>query len=191
MTDWNVRQRKRNLCTLLFTLALPFLVHGACAGSRPQPVAPPLPPPPRVVEVPEPFQVSVVATGQVPIRIGAEVRFRLSSETAGYASLYLIDPVNAVFALAENLPLGAGTTDYPLPDADFTLEASAPLGENQVIFLVTRDPLDGFSGTATLTSPVPLALPAAEFRSSLRSRTAALPRASWNRDEIMVRVVAG
>ena len=174
-----------------FTLALTVMVHGACSGARPQPVTPPPPPPPtpRVVEVRDPFQVSVVATGAVPIQVGAEVGFRLSSNTGGYANLYLVDPQGAVFVLLENYSLGAGTIDYPLPGAAFTIRASEPIGTNRVIFLVTRDPFDGFSGNNTLTEPRQLAMRATQFQSSLRSATAGLARASWNIDEYTVRVV--
>ena len=196
MNDRIAGQWTRRRSKAFRIVALSVLVHVACSGARPQPVTPPPapPPPPRVVEVPvpvpEPFQVSVVATGGIPIRIGAEVGFRLSSSTAGYGSLYLIDPVGDVIVLAENMPVAAGTIDYPLPGATFTIEANEPVGVNRVLFLVTRDPFDGFSGSATLTHPVPLAWRADRFMSSLDRATAVLPRASWSKDEITVRVEA-
>ena len=127
---------------LLLMAALCTVMVGACAT--------------RVA--PEAFSISLVPTVPVPIRVGTDVGFRLSSATAGYASLYLIDPVGQVSVLAENLPLAAGSLDYPSSAQGFTLTASQPVGVNRVILLVTRQPFNGFSGEATLTSPVSLAL---------------------------------
>lgn len=157
----------------LVTVLLCALMAGACAT--------------RVV--PDAFSISLVPTVSVPIRVGADVGFRLSSSTAGYASLYLIDPVGEVSVLAENLPLAAGSLEYPSPAHGFTLTASQPVGVNRVILLVTRQPFDGFSGEATLTSPVSLALRSDEFLPRLDSATAVLPGTTWAMDEIRIRVV--
>ena len=137
----------------------------------------------------EPFSVSLVPSVPVPIRVGTQLGFRLSSSTAGYASLYLIDPVGRVSVLAENLPLAAGSLDYPSVGQGFTLTAAEPIGFNRVTLLVTRQPFDGFSGDDTLTSPVSLALTGNAFMAQLERATAFLPRASWATDEIQVRIV--
>ena len=135
------------------------------------------------------FSISLVPAVPVPIRIGTQLGFRLSSSTAGYASLYLIDPVGEVWVLTENLPLAAGSLEYPSAAQGFTLTASQPVGVNRVILLVTRRPFDGFSGNATLTSAVSLALRAGAFVPQLNRATTGLPRMSWATDEIRVRVV--
>lgn len=135
------------------------------------------------------FSVSLVPAVGVPIRSGTRLGFRLSSSTAGYANLYLVDPVGEVWVLAENLPLGAGSLEYPSSAQPFTLTASQPVGINRVILLVTRQPFAGFAGDATLTSPVSLALRANAFLPQLNHATAGLARASWATDEISVRVV--
>ena len=93
------------------------------------------------------FSVSVVPAVSVPVRIGARFGFHLSSGTAGYASLYMIDPVYSVQVLAENLPLPAGSLEYPSSSQGFTLRADSPVGLNWVILLVTRQPA---SHTATV-----------------------------------------
>lgn len=134
-----------------------------------------------------PFSVSLVPTAPVPIRIGAELGFQLSSSTAGYASLYLIDPVYAVQILAENLPIPAGSRQYP--DGGFTLRADQPVGFNWVLLLVTRQPFGGFSGNDTLTSPVGTALDGRAFVSQLNAATRALPASSWAADEVRIRIV--
>ncbi len=136
-----------------------------------------------------PFSISLVPTAPAPIQVGTQLGFRLSSSTAGYASLYLIDPVGQVSVLAENLPLAAGSLEYPSAAQGFTLSASQPVGVNRVILLVTRQPFDGFSGDATLTSPVSLAVGATAFLLQLDRATGALPEGAWTTDEIEVRVV--
>ena len=135
-----------------------------------------------------PFSVSLVPTVPVPIRIGTELGFLLSSSTAGYASLYLIDPVYAVQVLAENLPVPAGSLEYPSSQG-FTLRAAEPVGYNRAILLVTRQPFGGFSGNDTLTAPVSTALDGRAFVSLLNDATAALPGASWVADEVCLRIV--
>ena len=124
----------------------------------------------------------------VPIRIGTELSFQLSSGTAGYASLYLIDPVYDVRVLAENLPLPAGSMKYPSSQG-FTLRATQPVGFNWVILLVTRQPFGGFSGNDTLTRPVDTALNGRTFVSQLNGATRTLPRSSWAVDEVRIRIV--
>ena len=136
-----------------------------------------------------PFSISLVPTVPVPIRVGTQLGFRLSSSTAGYAGLYLLDPVGEVWVLAENLPFAAGSLVYPPSSGSFTLAASEPVGLNRVILLVTRQPFAGFSGNATLTRPVILALRASEFVPRLNLATSSLPPGSWATDEIQVRIV--
>ena len=135
-----------------------------------------------------PFSVSLVPMAPVPIRIGAELGFQLSSSTAGYASLYLIDPVYAVQILAENLPIAAGSVQYP-PPRGFTLRAAQPVGYNWVILLVTRQPFGGFSGNDTLTNPVITALDGRTFVEQLNRATDFLPSSSWAADEVRIRIV--
>ena len=114
----------------------------------------------------------------------------MSSDTAGYYSLYLIDPVGEVSVLAENLPLPAGSVQYPSPPAqDYLLRAAEPLGVNRVILLVTRNPFDGFSGGGTLTTARTLAIRGSAFVSQLNFATGTLTPSSWAIDEITVRIV--
>ena len=135
-----------------------------------------------------PFSVSLVPTGPVPIRIDTELGFQLSSSTAGYASLYLLDPVYTVQVLAENLALASGSLEYP-SSPGFTLQAAAPVGFNRVILLVTRQPFNGFSGDETLTTPVATALNGRTFVEQLNGETSNLPGPSWAADEVCLRIV--
>ena len=159
----------------------------ACGAARQEPVS--RPPPVAPAPVREPFSISLVPAVPVPIRVATDVRFQLSLSTAGYASLYLIDPVGQASVLAENLPLAAGNLEYPSAAHGFTIAASEPVGFNRVILLVTRQPFDGFSGDDTLTSPVSLALNGDAFVAQLSRATALLRPESWAMDEIRIRVV--
>ena len=137
------------------------------------------------------FSISLVPAVPLPIRIGANLGFNVSSSTAGYYGLYLIDPVGEVWVLAENFPLPAGSVTYPSsPAQNFTLAAAEPLGVSRVILLVTRDPFSGFSGNDTLTRAVSLAIRGGVFVSQLNAVLATLPTPDWATDEITVRVVA-
>ena len=143
------------------------------------------------VPVDQPFGVSLVPSVPVPIRLGTELGFSVSSGTAGYYSLYLIDPAAEVWVLAENIPLPAGSVAYPSPPAqNFTITAAEPLGVNRVILLVTRDPISGFSGDSTLNSPVSLAIRGNTFVTRLNGTTRALPPSDWAIDEITIPIVA-
>ena len=170
---------------------LSVLSIAALTACPPPPVATPLPAGVLYVPAEQPFAISLVPAVPVPIRLGTNLGFNVSSGTAGYYSLYLIDPVAEVWVLAENMPLGAGSVTYPSPPAqNFTLTAAEPLGVNRVILLVTRDTIDGFSGDNTLTSAVRLAIRGDTFVSQLNGTTRALPPAGWAIDEITVSVVA-
>jgi hypothetical protein len=139
----------------------------------------------------EPFSISLVPAVPVPIRIGTNLGFNVSSSTAGYYSLYLIDPVGEVWVLAENMPLPAGSVVYPSPPTqNFTLAAAEPLGTNRIILVVTRGQFAGFSGNATLTRAVSLAVRGGTFVSQLNATLATLAPSDWATDEITVRVVA-
>ena len=139
----------------------------------------------------QPFAISLVPSVPVPIRLGTNLGFNVSSSTAGYYSLYLIDPAADVWVLAENMPLPAGSVTYPSPPAqNFTLTAAEPLGVNRVILLVTRDPINGFSGDNTLSSAVSLAIRGNAFVARLNGTTRTLPPSDWAIDEIRVSIVA-
>lgn len=161
------------------------------AGARAEKVAAPVTAGPPASVAQAPFYISVVPTVGTPIRLGTQLGFNVSANTAGYASLYLINARGQVTVLGENMVVSAARDLlYPSPSDGFTLAAAEPVGSNQVILVVTRQPfVNGFSGYDTLTRPVSLALGAAEFRQQLLRRAGALPRTSWAMDEIQVRVV--
>lgn len=170
------------------TVALLVGVVSAVPGALPAPAAGQLQAPRSGLRgnPAEPFSVSLVANAPVPIRLGSRFRLRLSSSSAGYASIYVLDPAYSVRVLGENLPVSAGSLGFP---DDLTLVAEQPVGFNTVILLVTRQPFSGFAGNATLTNPVSLALGSRQFVSQLNRATRALPPPSWAVAEFGIRVV--
>ena len=187
MTEARKLTRRRPGARAVVTMLLALSVLGYRAGA-----GAPVSAQSAVVENPwAEFSISLVPAVPVPIRIGANLGFNVSSSTAGYYSLYLIDPVGEVWVLAENMPLPAGSVTYPSPPAqNFTLAAAEPLGNNRVILLVTRDVFAGFSGNQTLTRSVSLAVRGGAFVAQLNDAVVGLPTSDWATDEITVRVVA-
>ena len=178
--------RGRLIVAMLLALSVLFCQAGARASATPE-----LRQSDVIENYSARFSISLVPAVPLPIRIGATLGFNVSSSTAGYYSLYLIDPVGEVWVLAENMPLPAGSVVYPSPPAqNFTLAAAEPLGINRAILLVTRDPFRGFSGNDTLTRAVSLAIRGGTFVSQLNAALSTLPPADWVTDEITVRVVA-
>ena len=138
------------------------------------------------------FAVGVAPTMAPPVAVGALVGFRVSSSETGYGHLYLIGADGGVTMLAENLPLVAGAqVDYPRPDDRIQLRASAPVGIERLILLVTRQPFAGFADNqgSTLTRPVALASTAEAFLQGFNEATETLPAASWAVAETRVEVV--
>ena len=163
----------------------------ACGAAREfQSVDPQAPAPTLFVPGEQPFDISLVPAVPVPIRLGTDLGFRVSTGSAGYASLYLINPEDEVWVLAENMPVAAGNVDYPTQAQGFTLTAAEPLGVNRVILLVTREPFDGFSGGNTLTTVVGLAIRGDAFVGRLNGTTRSLQPSEWAIDEIAVSIVA-
>ena len=187
MTEARTLTRRRAGARAIVTILLALSVLGYRAGAG-------APAPAQSVVIENPwaeFSISLVPAVPVPIRIGTNLGFNVSSSTAGYYSLYLIDPVGEVWVLAENMPLPAGSITYPSqPAQNFTLAAAEPLGINRVILLVTRDPFAGFSGNRTLTRAVSLAVGGGAFVAQLNDAVVGLPTSDWATDEITVRVVA-
>ena len=138
------------------------------------------------------FAVGVTPTMAPPVVVGTPVGFRLSSNRDGYAHLYLIGSDGGVTALAENLPVAEGAqAEWPPPGGGVTVWASAPVGVDRLILLVTRQPFVGFVDAAgqALARPVGLAETAEAFLNRFNRATASLPAASWAVAETRVQVV--
>ena len=137
-----------------------------------------------------PFSAGVFPTKAPPPRLGDEIGFALTTNTAGYGHLYLLNASGAVVALVENLPVAAGVqSTFPSPGGAYKLRASPPAGTERVLFLVTRAPFAGFSGGAAASAPVTLGLGAGAFVTSLNAATAGLAADGWALAETRLEVL--
>ena len=166
-----------------------ILALGGCAPKTPAPIGLTAAPATAVVYNPTvPFSVGVVPNRAPPVRIGEKLGFTLSASAAGYGHLYLINASGAVLVLAENLAVDSGArTQFPGPGGGFTFRASPPAGVERVLFLVTRQPFQGFGGSAS--GPVQLAVRAQEFLRTLNEATGSLPRGNWALTETRIEIV--
>ena len=138
-----------------------------------------------------PFSASVSPIGSTLFRLGDPVSFLLSTSTAGHGHLYMLNASGKVVALAENLPVAPGAHIlFPAPDAGFTIRARPPAGTDRVLFLVTRQPFQGFGGAGASNAPVTLTMPGDAFIANLNAATARLPGNGWALAETRVEVVA-
>ena len=139
-----------------------------------------------------PFSAGVAPIGSSPLRLGDPVSFILTTSTAGYGHLYMLNASGKVVALAENLPVAPGAhTLFPAPDAGFTIRARPPVGTDRVLFLVTRQLFPGFGGAGAAGAPVELTVQGGAFIANLNAATARLPGNGWALAETRVEVVAG
>ena len=138
-----------------------------------------------------PFSAGVSPIGSTPLRLGDPVSFLLSTSTAGHGHLYMLNASGKVVALAENLPVAPGAPIlFPAPDAGFIIRARPPAGTDRVLFLVTRQPFQGFGGAGASNAPVTLTMPGDAFIANLNAATARLPGNGWALAETRVEVVA-
>ena len=137
-----------------------------------------------------PFSAGVFPTTAPPHRLGDEVGFALTTDTAGYGHLYLLNASGTVVALVENAPVAAGVpATFPSPGGAYRLRASPPAGTERVLFLVTRERFAGFSGGVAASAPVTLGLGAAAFVKNLNAVTARLASDGWALAEVRLEVL--
>ena len=180
-------------CAVRGAVALAAAALAGCAG-LPGPMAPGTTPAPAATAAQNPaapFPASVAPVGAARVRLGDPVSFVLSAGAAGYGHLYLLNASGTVVALAEGLALAPGAPVlFPAPDTGFTIRASAPLGANRVLLLVTRQPFAGLGGGGAGAAPVTLAVRAEAFVAQLNAATAGLAPDGWALAEARVEVVA-
>ena len=138
-----------------------------------------------------PFSAGVTLIGSSPLRLGDPVSFILTTSTAGYGHLYMLNASGTVVALAENLPVAPDThTLFPAPGAGFAIRARPPVGTDRVLFLVTQQRFPGFGGADAARAPVTLTVQGDAFIANLNAATARLPGNGWALAETRVEVVA-
>ncbi len=151
-------------------------------------IAKPSRPKPKPAEAQVPVHASLMPIGPSTIRIGSPIRFQIRSNRSGFGHVYIVNSSGKTVLLVENLPLKAERA-VEVPKAGLLIRASAPTGDNEVVFLATRDRFAGFAGGGTTTTPTDIQTSGAGLAAQLETRLAMTARDRWALTHVTVRVV--
>ena len=133
-----------------------------------------------------PMQVSLQTIGSPVISIGQPLRFRMVSLSDGYGQLYVLSASGRTQLWLENVRLRAGLPiTYPRPG--LIVRAAPPAGDETLLFIATRAPLEGFVG-GTSGTPFDLQYTHDGLRAAVQQKLDAMPRSEWAIGELNVRV---
>lgn len=134
-------------------------------------------------------QVSLMPVGPSTLVIGEPMRFRMVSLADGFGHLYVLSASGRTQLWLENIPLRAGEPlRYPLRGQ--IVRATAPTGEETLIFAASRQPIDGFTGHGATSTAVDLPLTHEALRAAIADRFAGMARGDRAFAEIRVHVRA-
>ena len=134
-----------------------------------------------------PVQVSLMTVGPSILSIGEPLGFRMASLACeGYGQLYVLSASGRSQLWLENVRLHTGQPIY-YPSAGFIVRAAPPVGDETVLFVVTKAPFHGFVG-GTSATPFDLQYTHDGLRAAIQERLAAMPRSDWAVAEVSVRV---
>jgi len=180
---------RREFLTLLAGAVLLGVREAGAAGRDLVPeVAKPSRPKPKPPEAPVPVHASLMPIGPSMIRIGDPIRFQIRSNRSGFGHVYIVNSSGKTVLLVENLPLKAERS-IEVPKAGLRIRASAPTGDNEVVFLATRDRFAGFAGGGTTTTPTDIQTSGAGLAAQIETRLSMTARERWALTHVTVRVV--
>jgi hypothetical protein len=170
---------RSHLCATLFALVLCLIAAALSANAQSTRDL-------GVEGAPGPFVVSLIPSTEDNLKVGDTIELQLRSSARGYAHLYVLSASGKVQLWFENVPIDPSRPlSYPFNDA--MIRATAPVGQEQLIFLVTRQPLAGFA-KGTVRTPRALRYSHDEFRSALAAKEQLLAEGSWALAEQFVTV---
>lgn len=134
-----------------------------------------------------PVQISLMPVGPSTIAIGTPLRFKMVSLANGFGHLYVLSASGRTQLWLENVRVRAG---QPLcyPRSGQTVRAAAPAGDETVIFVASRDRIDGFAGKGATTTPLDLQLTHEGLRTAIQQKFGDVPREIWAFAEVKIRV---
>lgn len=134
-----------------------------------------------------PVQVSLTPIGPSTIAVGEPLRFKMVSLTNGFGHLYVLSASGRTQLWLENVRLRAG---QPIiyPRAGAIVRAAAPAGDETMIFVASRKPIDGFAGSGATTTPLDLQFTHEGFRAAMQQKFGAASREDWAFAEVSIRV---
>lgn len=135
----------------------------------------------------QPFAVSIMPVGRATVKIGSPLRFRMVALASGYGHLYVLSASGRSQVWFENVVIRAGRP-IRYPQAGLVVRAAAPAGDETVIFVASRKPVDGFSGAGTQTAPIEVQASHDSFLDAIQKKFGEMPRENWAFANIKVRV---
>ena len=132
-------------------------------------------------------QVSLMPIGSSTITIGQPLRFKMVSLADGFGHLYVLSASGRTQLWLENIRIHAGRP-IGYPTSGKIVRAAAPAGDETVIFVASRKPIDGFAGVGSTLTPVDLQLSHEGFRAAIEQKFNGISRENWAFAEIRVRV---
>jgi hypothetical protein len=133
-------------------------------------------------------QVSLMPIGPSTVPIGQPLRFRMVSLSNGFGHLFVLSASGRTQLWFENIRLTAGKP-ITFPGRGLTVRASAPAGDDSVIFVASRTRSSGFVSSEAMSKPVELQLTHDALRQQIEQKFSNIPRRSWAFSEIKIRVV--
>jgi hypothetical protein len=134
-----------------------------------------------------PINLSLLPTMPSVLAIGEPFGFRLRSTAGGFGHLYVLSASGKVQLWFENLPVRK-LRWFSYPPSELRVRAAPPVGDETIIFVVTRDRFEGFAGRGTTRTPLALQYAHAGFGEALRQKTAGIERARWASVSSVIRV---
>jgi len=131
--------------------------------------------------------VSVMPVGPSSIAIGTPLGLRMVSTADGFGDLYVLSASGRTQVWLENVPLRAGEP-IAYPRRGLIVRAAPPAGDETVIFVASRDRIEGFAGPGPLTAPLELEYTHESLRAAIQQRFRDIPRERWAFAEIQIRV---
>jgi hypothetical protein len=143
--------------------------------------------PVRPVQVLRPVQASIVPIGPSVVSIGEPLRFRMASLCEGYGQLYVLSASGRSQLWLENVRMHTGQPLY-YPRPGLLVRAAPPAGDETILFVVSRMPIQGFVGGGSSAMPFDLQYTHDGLRAAIQQRLDGMPRSDWALAEISVRV---
>jgi len=135
-----------------------------------------------------PMFASVMPTTPSVLPIGARLGFRMVSTADGYGHLYVLSASGKTRIWFENRRLRAGRP-LGFPGGAFEVRATPPAGDDTVVFVVTRDRIDGFAAGRATAGPRILEISRDGFDAALEQKLRAFAPPDRASARAVVRVV--
>jgi hypothetical protein len=139
------------------------------------------------IRSPRAVHVSLMPVGPSAIAIGTPLGFRMVSTADGFGSLYVLSASGRTQVWFENIRLRAGTP-MAYPRRGLTIRATAPAGDETLLFVAARDRLEGLTGPRQVTNPLELQYTHDGLRAAIQQKFGDLKRERWAFAEIKIHV---